>query len=114
VDQVVGRQRLFVRRRHPWIENVKPDVPLDHFGHQSVHCAAARGDIVEHIGAFRFLFQRAIDRLDLTADAADAIQEFFLLFDCVGHKLYKYTPVGICWLRSSALKALPLLTIDYT
>jgi hypothetical protein len=38
-------------------------------------------------GAFGLPLQRAIDRPNLTPDAANAIEQFIFLFDCVGRSL---------------------------
>jgi hypothetical protein len=103
MNEVVGGERLFIGGRGVGIEDVEADVAFDHFGHQRVHRAAAGGDVVEHVGAFRFLLEGALDRFHLPSDAAHAVEQFFLFLLSMSHKktrfgLYKYTPAGISFL----------------
>src|ERR1700677_28604 len=73
LDQLFGAARaLGVLDR---IDDVKADMILDHFGHQAVHGPARSDDQVQHGRAALFIFERALDRLDLAADAADPVEE---------------------------------------
>ena len=78
LNQVVGRLGLLVGRFPLGIENVKPDVPFDDFGHQGIHRAPAGGDVVEYLGALCFLIQGPFNRLHLAPDAPHPIQQFLL------------------------------------
>jgi len=62
------------------IDDVHPDVILDYFSHQAVHCAARGNDQMQDVGASLFMLDRALERLDLAEDAADPVEElgFFL------------------------------------
>ena len=73
---------LGVTRR---IDDMKPDMVLDHFAHQAGQRAAGRDDKVEHVGAALFLVQRALNGLDLATHAFDPIEELKLLAFGVGH-----------------------------
>ena len=78
-----GTARAFgVLRR---IDDMQPDVILDHLGHQAVHGAARGDDQVQDGGAAFLVLERAFDRLDLAAHAPDPIKQFELLAFGVGH-----------------------------
>jgi hypothetical protein len=51
------------------IDDVKPNMVLDNFGHETAHGAARRDDQMQHRGAALFLFERALDSFDLAAHA---------------------------------------------
>jgi hypothetical protein len=73
VNQVVDRLGLLIARCGLRIKNVKADVSLDHLGHQSVHGAAASGNVMQHLGAFGLLVERPFDGLDLPPDSSYAV-----------------------------------------
>jgi hypothetical protein len=83
--KIVGGARLFVRRVAAFAQNVISNVAFNDFGHERIHSAAARGNVVKYVGAFRFLVQRPLNRRDLPHNPADAIQQSLLLFYRVGH-----------------------------
>ena len=63
---------------------MKANVSFDHFRHQRIHRAAACGDVVQDIGAFRFLIERALDGLHLTSDSPHTVEQLFsFLRQCV-------------------------------
>jgi hypothetical protein len=74
-----------------WIYDVHPNVILDDFSHQAVHCAAGGDDEMEDGGASFFVLDRALERLDLAEDAANAVEELGFFFDGVSHVISSYT-----------------------
>lgn len=72
--QIIRCQRLLVRRFRLWIKDMETNVSFNHFRHQRIHSAAAGGNIVQYVGAFRFLIERALDGLHLAFDSAHTIQ----------------------------------------
>jgi hypothetical protein len=77
LDQLLGAARaLGILGR---IDDVHPDMVLDHFGHEAAHGAAGRDDQMQHSGAALLTLKSALDRLDLAAHAADPGQELVLL-----------------------------------
>jgi hypothetical protein len=62
------------------------NVILDHFGNETVQRTAAGGGLLQHRGAARIAVQRALDRLHLAANAAEAAHEFgfFVVTECHG------------------------------
>ena len=71
LDQFFSTARaLRILRR---VDDVQPDVILDHFGHQAAERAACRHDQVQHAGAALIVRNCALDRLDLAAHAPHAI-----------------------------------------
>jgi hypothetical protein len=42
-----------------------PDVGIDHFGHESVHCAPASRNDMQQVGALAFLIKASFYRGDL-------------------------------------------------
>ena len=102
MNKIVRGLRLVIGRSSRRIEHMEPDMPLDHFRHERIHCASARGNVVQDVRAFGFLVQRPFNGIHLAPDSPYAIQQFLFLFDCVSHKklfgrLYKDTPPGILW-----------------
>src|ERR1700722_5444649 len=61
------------------IDDMQPDMVFNHFSHQAVHGAARRDDKMQHAGAAFFILERAFDRFDLTAHAADPVEQLVLL-----------------------------------
>jgi hypothetical protein len=64
------------------IDDVEPDMILDHVGHQAAQGAARSDDEVEYIGATSVLLDRSLNRLDLATYAPHAVKE--LLFFAFG------------------------------
>jgi hypothetical protein len=67
------------------IDQMKFDVTLHHFRHEAVESASAGREGMHDDGAIEFFFERTFGRIELAADAADAIDEFFLVPDGMGH-----------------------------
>jgi hypothetical protein len=63
------------------IDDVDADVILDYLRHQAVHRAARGHDQVKDVGASFFLVDRTFERFDLSAYAANPVQELGFLFD---------------------------------
>ena len=95
IDQFLGalgaRTALVVR-----IDDVHPNVILDDLSHQAVHCAAGSDDEMKDVGASLFLLDRALERLDLTEDAAHSVQQLGFFFDSVSHTITPI-PKGVCY-----------------
>jgi hypothetical protein len=58
---------------------VLADVVFEDLGHEAVDAAADVGEEHEDVGAVRVAAEGALDSVDLTADALDAGEEFFVL-----------------------------------
>jgi hypothetical protein len=56
-----------------WLDDVDPNMILDHFCHETVHRPARRDDQVKHRGAPLFFFKRPLDGFDLTANTTNSI-----------------------------------------
>jgi hypothetical protein len=76
------------------IDDVHPNMILDDFGHQAVHCAARGDDEMEDVGASFFFLDRALERLHLTEDAAHSVEQLGFFFDGVSHMIYSI-PKGV-------------------
>jgi hypothetical protein len=61
------------------VDHMKPDVPLNDFRHQPVYGAPASSHRVQNMRAFGAFFERSFDRTDLPLNAANAVQELFLV-----------------------------------
>ena len=82
-------QRVRMLRR---VDEVRGHVILDHFGHQRGHCPARARDLMENRSARRLTLERTLDRLDLAAEAAHAIQEADLVGGGMHGKELAYPP----------------------
>src|SRR5215471_20235852 len=67
------------------LDDVKPNMVLDHLGHQAVDGAARGDDQMQHRGAALFLLQGPLDRLDLAGDAPNAIEQLLLFLNRMAH-----------------------------
>jgi hypothetical protein len=56
------------------IDDVRSNVPLEDLGGEASHGTSARGEKVHHIATVTLLFESALDRIDLSANSADAIE----------------------------------------
>src|ERR1700688_711808 len=81
-----------------WINHMFANMVFDHLGDESVQGAAAGSCLLEHIGALVIRLDGSFDRLDLTAQPPDAIQQFGFFRRDVTHDsklpLNYYTQVG--------------------
>ena len=55
------------------IDDVEPDMILDHFGHEAAQSAARSDDEVEYVGAISVLLDRSLNRLDLATYAPHSV-----------------------------------------
>jgi hypothetical protein len=78
VDEVLG---YFLRgeRGATGLHHVLADVVFEDLGHEAVDAAADVGEEHEDVGAVSVAAEGALDGVDLTADALDAGEEFFVL-----------------------------------
>jgi hypothetical protein len=60
------------------IDQMRVDVILNHFRHQSRYRPPHTGDQVHDLFTASFAIKRALDGLDLTPDATDPCKELFL------------------------------------
>src|SRR5262245_65939060 len=67
-------------------KDVEANVVFHHLRHEAVHGAAGRGDELQNLGALDLPLKRPLDRLDLAAQAADAIEQLGLFTNGVGHR----------------------------
>lgn len=74
---------------------MKADVPFEHLADEAGQCASAGDQNVEQVGAISLPFERPLNSVDLTAQAANAIKQFFLIPDSMGHGPLYHTGQGI-------------------
>ena len=78
LDEIVRRVRI----ERAWIllgiDQMGPNVVLNHFSHQTSDASAYARDHMHDAFALGFLSQRTLDRLDLAFDPTDAGKELFL------------------------------------
>jgi hypothetical protein len=65
------------------IKDVRADVVFHHLRHEPVHRSACRGDELQNFCALDLSLQSALNRFNLAAQAAHAIEELALLSDGV-------------------------------
>ena len=66
---------------------------LDKFGHQTVQSSSASGHQLKYIGALMLSSQGPFNGLHLSANTANADQEFFFVSGGVCHEVFKYYPL---------------------
>jgi hypothetical protein len=78
IDEVLG---YFLRgeRGATGLHHVLADVVFEDLGHEAIDTAADVGEKHEDVGAVSVAAEGALDGVDLTADALDAGEEFFVL-----------------------------------
>lgn len=77
-DKFFRRIRIERARILLWIDQMGPNVVLDHLRHQAGDGTPYASDHVHDPFALGFLSQRTVDRLDLAFDPTDAGKELFL------------------------------------
>src|SRR5579871_5037015 len=90
VDQLLGR--LGVERHGVLLraDQVVAHVVLDHLGHQPRDRTADADDLVHDGVAAGLVAERALERLDLPADAPHPREQLSLLVDRMGHRVGGY------------------------
>ena len=73
---------------------MKPYMVLKHLGHKTVDTAPDVRKKHENVGAIVLCGERALDGVDLSANAFDAGNELLFFFINVGHNLLVY-PKGV-------------------
>jgi hypothetical protein len=99
-DEVDEVFREFLRRCDALLggEQVQADVVLEDLGHQAVDAAAHVGKQHENVGAVVAGGERALDGVDLAADALDAGDELLFFLVDVGHfSLYNLGGYDTTW-----------------
>src|SRR3954465_12469485 len=93
-DQLLGGVGLERAWIFLWIDQVRTDVVFNHLGHQAGNGAADSGDHVHDPLAPFLILERALDGLDLAADAAHPPEQLFFFTDGVAHPPYiAYPPI---------------------
>jgi hypothetical protein len=72
-------------------EDVITDFAVNDFDQQAVDGAPAGRDLLQHCGAFAFLFERGTDAFDLALDTIDASEKFATFLNGVSHKNLQLT-----------------------
>src|SRR5262249_42602904 len=85
LDQLLGGAVARVVGRRLRIDEVLVNVVLDDLGDEPVEGASTGRRLLQHGGAARLLLERALDRIDLAADAPDAVAQLLLLALRIGH-----------------------------
>src|SRR5882724_9087231 len=75
-DEFFSGQRLRCLAPRVWVHQMFANMVFDYLGDESVQGAAAGGCLLEDIGALIIRLDGSFDRLDLTAQSSDAIQQF--------------------------------------
>src|SRR6266700_2355203 len=95
-DQLIRRVRVKRARILLAVDQMGADVVFHHLRHQARDAAANAGNHVHDALAAGLLSQRALDRLDLAANAANASEQFFLFPDRMGHGVsYRVPPYAM-------------------
>src|SRR5438270_8322031 len=84
-DQLIRGIRVKRARILLAVDQMGADVVFHHLRHQARYAAANARDQVHDALAAGLLGQRALDRLDLAANAANASEQLFLFPDRMGH-----------------------------
>jgi hypothetical protein len=74
MNQVVRSLGLVIGGCDVRIQNMKPDVSLNHLSHESVHGAPASRNIMQHVGTLGLLVQRPFNSFHLTPDSSYPIE----------------------------------------
>jgi hypothetical protein len=83
IDQLFGTTHPLAVVAVLGIKDVRANVIFHHFRHETVHGAASGRDELQHLGALDLPLQSALNRFNLAAQAAHAIEELALLSDGV-------------------------------
>jgi hypothetical protein len=68
------------------IYHVKADVPVEDLGHERIDRAAAGRDRVQDVGTICLPFDRVFNRIYLSPNSSDAIEDLFLISQYVSQK----------------------------
>src|SRR6516165_4341882 len=104
VDQLLRRLGLLRGRVVVRVHQVKADMPLKEFGHQTVECPPTSGNRHQNRRTVLLLNQRMLDGVKLPSNAVYPVQQLRLVSDGMGHRcsfgsrqkflgLY-HTPIG--------------------
>jgi hypothetical protein len=86
VNQLLAGVAVFALVFSIGIDQMRPDVIFQDHCQQTVHGASTAGDLLQYIVATAFLFQRALDRVDLPAYAPNSVQKLLLVTDGMAHE----------------------------
>jgi hypothetical protein len=81
--ELIGCLALRWERLLAFDQNVKSQVALDQFRHQSIQGPAAGGDELQDVFAFAVSFKRTFDGFDLAFDSPNPRECLYLVFRCV-------------------------------
>jgi hypothetical protein len=87
VDQLFDRKCTLFVRLSQGIDDPHPNVIFHDLGHKTVDGAPNAGNELQHVGTADFLFERTLDRFNLTANSPHAVKQFGLLPSCIQHAL---------------------------
>ena len=85
-EQLVGGLGVQRARMLLGIDEMRSDVLLNHFRHQSGDRSAHASDLVHDLFATRFSLERTLNCLHLATDTADPSQKSLLFMDGMCHK----------------------------
>jgi len=86
IDQLLSGPGLFRPGILVGVNNMEPDMAIEHLSHERVDRAPAGGNCVQNLRTIRSSFDCVLDRLNLAADPADAIEQFLLISKYVSQK----------------------------
>ena len=93
VEKLLRSLRLFARRPPVGIDDVMTDVTFKHLRHETVERSSASDERMKNVGAVYVLDECFLDRVQLTSDTADAVEELVPVFFQVRH--WVQIPYGV-------------------
>ena len=72
-----------------WINKMKADVTFQYLRHQSIHGSPASRNCMEDFRTLGPSFQAAFDRLDLSTNPPNSVQELLFVSKYMGHRFLR-------------------------
>jgi hypothetical protein len=85
LDELFGSRHARVVALGPRVDHVLANVVLDHLGNEAIQGTPAGGGLLKYIGTVLAHLDCALNGLELTAQASDAVQKLGFLFSDVAH-----------------------------
>lgn len=85
LDQLLGSLSAQVASRSLRVHDMLADMAFDDLSNEPVEGAAAGGCLLQYRGATGFLLKRALDGVELSANAPHPGQQFLLVFERMRH-----------------------------
>jgi hypothetical protein len=85
VDEIVGRHRLRGIRTTLWVNDMFPNVVLDHLGNEAIERPAAGRRLLQYPRTLVIRLNRALNCFDLTAQSFDAVEQLVPILCDMSH-----------------------------